>query len=256
MNTIPKEKPKYYGQQVLSHRCNKVDVSKIYEKITNEEVLTCFQSKKLKKQLKSIMGGKKSERHNLMIAGIKNIDPNTNVLVHMANVTFLKDEKNIYSKLREICKPIYDEMYTNDPESDFKDNYIRYVLIPEGIIYYLMNKHGLGYTIANKFYIDYSNMESDNDESDTGPENKGTLVKDRPQAITKTYTKDNDDYIPDLERGSDDDDANQEAKEVDECVTNFVQICDPEEGQLANFQKGIKLNIHGICFLKNRCNKC
>ena len=38
-------------------------------------------------------------------------------------------------------------------KSNFKSNYSKYVIIPEGIIYFLMNKFSLNYKIAEQIYV-------------------------------------------------------------------------------------------------------
>ena len=73
------------------------------------------------------------------------------------NITFLKDDGVIDDQLNEIGMKIFDEISSrfdfDTSESNFKSNYSKYVIIPEGIIYFLMDKFTLNYKIAEEIYV-------------------------------------------------------------------------------------------------------
>ena len=104
--------------------------------------------------MKDIFTGhvKNSERHKYF--NKDNTDfSETSAIAKLLNDTFFK--KNIFDDLTEICTKYFDDILSKitQKDSNFRTNYIKFVLVPEGIIYYLMQDRGIRYNTANDMYL-------------------------------------------------------------------------------------------------------
>ena len=133
-----------------------------FHQIQNEDILNFFQknsqSKKLLKFFKMIISGQIfSQRHFLLLKEAATDFETNSEIMKSQNITFLKDDGVIDDLLYEIGIKIFDEISFkfdfDTSESNFKSNYTEYVIIPEGIIYYLMDTFTLNYKIAEEVYV-------------------------------------------------------------------------------------------------------
>ena len=152
---------KYLGAKELLTRKGVVNLEQVYESISNNEVKLFFGTQKLQHHLSKIMkGSQPSRRHELSKEFITaEITPSKNPLVPLANCTFLKDENNILTQLRNICIPMYRTAFPSEKEEEIINNYANYVLVPEGIIYYLHSNHKMTLKDAETFFKDACNTE-------------------------------------------------------------------------------------------------
>ena len=157
-NIVQKEGEKISeGNNVLTNENQKhilKDGEFPFHQIQNEDILNFFQknsqSKKLLKFFKMIISGQIfSQRHFCF-------ETNSEIMKSQ-NITFLKDDGVIDDLLHEIGMKVFDEISFkfdfDTSESNFKSNYTEYVIIPEGIIYYLMDTFTLNYKIAEEVYV-------------------------------------------------------------------------------------------------------
>ena len=101
-----------------------------------------------------------SQRHDLLLKEeVTNFGTNSEIM-KTQNITFLKDDGVIDDQLNECAMKIFDQIQINSSKFDFdtternfKSNYSKYVIIPEGIIYFLMDKFKLNYKIAEQIYV-------------------------------------------------------------------------------------------------------
>ena len=183
----------------IKTRNNTIVVDELHKKVTNEDVEAFFQDQKLKSYLKQLASGKRhSQRHNLMKRGVKNFSITSEILT-LGNITFLKDDGKIDNTLIKICKNIYDDIVREqlDDDSDYKSNYIKYVLIPEGIIYFLMDKFGIPYKVAEAIFVNTTNNDESADIHYEGQPEEPSV----PIIKEVNITEDDEDmqYIPDLD---------------------------------------------------------
>ena len=182
----------------IKTRTNKIIVDELHKKVKNEDVEEFFRRQQLKSYLKQIASSKiSSQRHRLMKRGVKNFSITSEILT-LGNITFLKDDGKIDNTLIKICKDIYDDIIKkqSDDDSDFKSNYIKYVLIPEGIIYFLMDKFGIPYKVAEQIFVNTANND------DSADFDYSSLPKEPSiPIIEEVNLTDNEEmhYIPDLD---------------------------------------------------------
>ena len=167
-NSLDDDSDKISNNPIKRRKTRKdVDVNQIREEIRNEDVLDFFQnddskSKKLLKFLKGISSEKQFyQRHFLLMKkGITDFGVANSEIMKLQNITFLKDDGVIDDQLNECAMKIFDQIQINSSKFDFdtternfKSNYSKYVIIPEGIIYFLMDKFKLNYKIAEQIYV-------------------------------------------------------------------------------------------------------
>jgi hypothetical protein len=121
-------------------------------KVTNQEVIEFFKKQSTAKYFETIISGlEKSERHDTVLAGVTDTSAHA-IIVQMGNSNYLEDIDDFDMILIELTGPIFDEKSTliglNSgrnlsfyQKKDFKDKYLKYVLIPEGIIKCIMEKN-------------------------------------------------------------------------------------------------------------------
>ena len=193
-------------------RWNKIIPKSIYEIIDGREIalninikgddmIKFFKNdKSLEKHLVKIWQGKSSmgcplERHNYLIrfnegTGSANFDKNSDIM-KWANRLFIKENK-IDDLLNEICGELFDSDKMANGVSynhnHFRRHYIPYVLVPEGIIYYMMKTKELTYKEANEIFmneqcatdesISKSTMDSSEVTNESGPTYQDHQVND------------------------------------------------------------------------------
>ena len=135
-----------------------IDVIDLYSQINNEDVLQFFTTEKFIQHCQLISNAKfYSKRHDLVISGA--FDKNFKFYIQYTNVCFLDDTEahyNIDKDLKDAIFKFFDKLeITGSPQDDrfFKNSYTNHVLIPEGIIYFIMEKFDLSYQIANEIFL-------------------------------------------------------------------------------------------------------
>ena len=124
------------------------------------------------------------------------------------NITFLKDDGVIDDQLNEIGMKIFDEIsYKFDfdtSENNFKSNYSKYVIIPEGIIYFLMKNFNLNYKIAEQIYVTTTAIFEEglvnSTKTHSSDDTSKIMYKSVPDEIN---SEDSFDEIPDFDSDSD-----------------------------------------------------
>ena len=144
-----------------------------------------------------------SQRHDLLLKEeVTNFGTNSEIM-KTQNITFLKDDGVIDDQLNEIGMKIFDEISSkfdfDTSESNFKSNYSKYVIIPEGIIYFLMDKFTLNYKIAEEIYV--KTTAAFEEEQPKAPVNS---TDDTPKIIYESIpdeinSEDSFDEIPDFD---------------------------------------------------------
>ena len=135
-----------------------IDVIDLYSQINNEDVLQFFTTEKFIQHCQLISNAKfYSKRHDLVMSGA--FDKNFKFYIQYTNVCFLDDTEahcNIDKDLKDAIFKFFDKLeITGSPQDDrfFKNSYTNHVLIPEGIIYFIMEKFDLSYQIANEIFL-------------------------------------------------------------------------------------------------------
>ena len=189
------------------------DVDEIRKQIENQDILDFFQnksqSKKLLKFFKRIISGQmSSQRHDLLLKEeVTNFGTNSEIM-KTQNITFLKDDGVIDDQLNEIGMKIFDEIsYKFDfdtSENNFKSNYSKYVIIPEGIIYFLMKNFNLNYKIAEQIYVTTTAIFEEglvnSTKTHSSDDTSKIMYKSVPDEIN---SEDSFDEIPDFDSDSD-----------------------------------------------------
>ena len=123
-----------------------------------------------------------------------------NTVQTLGNITFLKDDGKIDNTLIKICKEIYDDIVKkqSDDDPDYKSNYIKYVLIPEGIIYFLMEKFGINYKVAETIFINTANNDDSADFEFSSLPKEPTVPTIEVEEVNLTDNEEMN-YIPDLD---------------------------------------------------------
>ena len=117
------------------------------------------KNKKLRKNLKDICeGAKESERHDLFRAKdfYYGFD---SPISRLTNMCFLPSISDSDYELLEKAKGILDETSAKFTCEEARNRYCKYVLIPEGIIFYLQNARKMGKEEATTHYLETMNTE-------------------------------------------------------------------------------------------------
>ena len=213
-NSLDDDSDKISNNPIKRRKTRKdVDVNNIREQIQNEDVLDFFQNdsksgKKLLKCLKRISSENQfSQRHFLLMKkGVTDFGVANSEIMKLQNITFLKDDGVIDDQLNECAMKIFDQMSSrfdfDTTERNFKSNYSKYVIIPEGIIYFLMDKFKLIYKHAEQIYVTTTAAldEAPKAPVQTSHNQKNTYAqpKFRDQHENE-YSDDSYDEIPDLD---------------------------------------------------------
>merc|ERR1712150_71111 len=155
----------YEKPRTIIKRLNEIiDGREIALNIRSDDLVKFFKNDKgLENYLVNIWHGKSSmgcplERHNYMKRYneelVHKFDANSDI-IKWANRLFIKDNKTD-DLLNHICGELFDsDKMANGDSYDhnyFRRHYIPYVLVPEGIIYYLMTTEKLMYKEANEIF--------------------------------------------------------------------------------------------------------
>ena len=213
-NSLDDDSDKISNNPIKRRKTRKdVDVNEIREQIRNEDVLDFFQNdskngKKLLKFLKGISSEKQFyQRHFLLMKkGVTDFGVANSEIMKLQNITFLKDDGIIDDQLNECAMKIFDQLSSrfdfDTTERNFKSNYSKYVIIPEGIIYFLMDKFKLIYKHAEQIYVTTTAVldEAPKAPVQTSHNQKNTYAqpKFRDQHENE-YSDDSYDEIPDLD---------------------------------------------------------
>ena len=191
--------PAFSQPKTITTRTGTIFVEEIHKNVKNEDIEEFFQGNKLKHYLRRIICGKiPSQRHDLLKRGVKNFAV-TSTIVQLSNITFLK-EGDTDNKLIKICKGIYHNIVEENPEDgfDFTSNYVKYVLIPEGTIYFLMDKFGMNHKVAEEIYLNET-YDSDSDEFLEEETSVKKIQEASPTEDNKEIPTEDNEEIPDLE---------------------------------------------------------
>ena len=148
-------------QNMLTHirtRTREIDVMNLLSQIRNEDVVNFFTTKQFLNHCKRIAKGKCYKmRHQLVISG--EFDYRFSNFMYLSNVCFLDDtgaNSNIDQELKDEVYKIFHHLKisgASQVDSWFKYMYTNHVLIPEGIIYFLMETFNLNYKVANQIFL-------------------------------------------------------------------------------------------------------
>ena len=156
----------------------------------------------IKTHLRKICSGEiKSERHNLANLGRFGVNSD---LENMANFAFLENDEDLDHELYVEAEKILQENNEcfRDSDGTFKEKYCKFVLIPEGIIFYLIRAQKMNSENAQKYYLEFKNTETVvKDEEPEQPDNYNQHMLNN---IEPKCEPNPDDEIPDLsDLGSD-----------------------------------------------------
>lgn len=117
------------------------------------------KNKKIRKHLKDICeGNAESERHDI----VRDKDCTfgfDSPISRLTNMCFLPNISDTDYELFESAKMILGESSAKFSSQAARDKYVKYVLMPEGIIFYLRNAKKMGQEEANKHYLETKNTE-------------------------------------------------------------------------------------------------
>ena len=143
--------------QVITRR-REIDVVNLLSQVKNEEVIDFFRTTRFFKLCKRIANGKYHKmRHDLVVSGT--FDQRFANYMHLSNVCFLDDTEeysDIDQQLKEVVYNFFHHLTirgVSHIDSWFRFMYTNHVLIPEGIICFLMQKFHLNYKIANEIFV-------------------------------------------------------------------------------------------------------
>ena len=180
-------------------------------KIVNEEVVKYFETnKRLKKYLLDILKGKHPdlERHRLSMDVNARFGGHSEIQ-HLSNVLFLQEEEDgatdraLFRITHNLVLDAKEDVarhdsYQYDWHKYFKENYAKYVLIPQGIIYYLKNKLKMN-DEAEEYFMQHKapklkSSDPDDDEPVLPPVQES---RRRYQDLYQNNPYDDVDHIPD-----------------------------------------------------------
>ena len=181
-------------------------------KIVNEEVVKYFETnKRLKKYLLDILKGKHPdlERHRLSMDVNARFGGHSEIQ-HLSNVLFLQEEEDgatdraLFRITHNLVLDAKEDVarhdsYQYDWHKYFKENYAKYVLIPQGIIYYLKNKLKMNDEAEEYFMQHKAPKLKSSDPDDDEPVLPPVQESRRPayQDLYQNNPYDNVDHIPD-----------------------------------------------------------
>ena len=183
-------------------------------KIVNEEVVKYFETnQRLKKYLLDILKGKHPDlvRHRLSMDVNARFGGQSNIQ-HLSNVLFLQEEEdgatdaalfhithNLVLDAKEDVA--HHDSYQYDWNEYFKETYAKYVLIPEGIIYYLKNKLKMKDEAEEYFMQHQAPKLKYSDPDDDEPVLPPVQESRRPYHwdLYQNNPYDNVDHIPDID---------------------------------------------------------
>ena len=135
-----------------------INVLDLYSQISNGDILQFFTTEEFLQHCQLIANGTfYSKRHDLVISGA--FDKNFKFYIQYTNVCFLDDTEAHYDIDKDLKNAIFkffDKLeITDSPQDDrfFKNSYTNHVLIPEGIVYFIMKKFDISYQIANEIFL-------------------------------------------------------------------------------------------------------
>ena len=196
---------------IREHDESSLRIDEVVSLIDNNELLKFFKTnKKLSKRLKSVFEGEfESARHDYLVSGKTDFSTSSNLVRELTNVAFLRDIDRIDEKLKETCQKHYDKLPDSELKSrdsnynNFRNNYVKYVMIQEGILLYLTNlkdiKPQLTYNEAFQIYHSH--------KDDFEQEQTKTEYYDSPSPSYSDHEKEDfldgdgedEDEIPDLD---------------------------------------------------------
>ena len=183
-------------------------------KIVNEEVVKYFETnKRLKEYLLDILKGKHPDlvRHRLSMDVNARFGGHSEIQ-HLSNVLFLQEEEdgatdralfrithNLVLDAKEDVA--HHDSYQYDWHKYFKENYAKYVLIPQGIIYYLKNKLKMNDEAEEYFMQHKAPKLKSSDPDDDEPVLPPVQESRRPYHwdLYQNNPYDNVDHIPDID---------------------------------------------------------
>ena len=139
-------------------RRGEINVTNLLSQVRNEDVIDFFTTAKFLDRCRQIAKGNCYKiRHDLVVSGA--FDKRFNGYMHLTNVCFLDDtgvNSNIDQQLKDEVYKIFHLLEisgVSQIDSWFKHMYTNHVLIPEGILYFLMEKFDLNYEVATKIFL-------------------------------------------------------------------------------------------------------
>ena len=213
----PRREPERIKTRRSSGRLSKNDIiiepveTSHEPKIVNKEVVKYFETnKRLKKYLLDILKGKHPdlERHRLSMDVNARFGGHSNIQ-HLSNVLFLQEEEDgatdaaLFRITHNLVLDAKEDVarhdsYQYDWHKYFKENYAKYVLIPQGIIYYLRNQLKMK-DEAEEYFMRHKapklkSSDPDDDEPVLPPVQES---RRRYQDLYQNNPYDNVDHIPD-----------------------------------------------------------
>ena len=189
------------------------DVQKVLKEVSDEAALAWLHEKKFKNDLSKIFRGKSSKeqqlRHNYLIT--KNDFSIRSFAVQNGGVDFFKNENGIEQQFLKAGALVYDKLFEEYDSEEvkrkhcdrFKSDYVKYVIIPEGIVHYMKLQFKLSYEKANDIFVNHTTYEYDKeDDLETEKFSKRPLFKEvpnTPQEEDLSLSKYEDDDIPDFD---------------------------------------------------------
>ena len=189
------------------------DVQKVLKEVSDEAALAWLHEKKFKNDLSKIFRGKSSKeqqlRHNYLIT--KNDFSIRSFAVQNGGVDFFKNENGIEQQFLKAGAVVYDKLFEEYDSEEvkkkhcdrFKSDYVKYVIIPEGIVHYMKLQFKLSYEKANDIFVNHTTYEYDKeDDLETEKFSKRPLFKEvpnTPQEEDLSLSKYEDDDIPDFD---------------------------------------------------------
>ena len=183
-------------------------------KIVNEEVVKYFETnKRLKEYLLDILKGKHPDlvRHRLSMDVNARFGGHSEIQ-HLSNVLFLQEEEDgatdraLFRITHNLVLDAKEDVachdsYQYDWHKYFKENYAKYVLIPQGIIYYLKNKLKMNDEAEEYFMQHKAPKLKSSDPDDDEPVLPPVQESRRPYHwdLYQNNPYDNVDHIPDID---------------------------------------------------------
>ena len=143
---------------------NEVNAWSIHSQVRNKDVLEFFRTPKFLENSKKIAKAEcHTMRHQLVISG--QFQKHFMKYMMLTNVCFLDDSganSRIDQELKLAVFDIFHHLHimgAPQDDSTFKTTYTNHVLIPEGIICFIMEKFNLNYKLASEIFLEcyYSN---------------------------------------------------------------------------------------------------
>ena len=137
----------YHSKKTIirEHDNSELLIDEVISLFDNNELLKFFKTnKKLRNRLREVFEGKfKSPRHEYLVSGKTDFSLYSDIVLKLTNVAFLRDIDRIEESLKETCQKHYDKLPDSELKlrdsnyNNFRNNYVKYVMVQEGILLYL-----------------------------------------------------------------------------------------------------------------------